>query len=137
MRSVAAATYASGHLLYMRQGTLQARPFNLSRLELTGEEVSLVPGVRVDLGTGFAAFSASPNGVLAHVSGERQTRRTLEWHDRQGTSLGILGDPASYVGVVLSRDGARAATAILDANEVTDLWIYDISRELKIGRAHV
>ena len=131
LRSAAAATYASGQLLYLREGTLQARPLDLKRLELTGEETPLVQGVRLDSAPGFAAFSASPTGVLAYVSGERQTRSTLEWHDRAGTNVGTLGDPADYLGVHLSPDGTRAVTDIADSHQVADLWIYDISRDLR------
>jgi Tol biopolymer transport system component len=131
LHSSAAATYASGHLLYVRDGTLHARPLELKRLELTGEETPLVQGVRLDSAPGFAAFSASPTGVLAYLSGERQTRSTLEWHDRAGTNIGTLGDPADYLGVHLSPDGTRAGTDIADSHQVPDLWIYDISRDLR------
>src|SRR5205823_6414859 len=39
------AVYAQGHLLYLRQNTLMAQPFDVDRLETTGEAMPVAEGV--------------------------------------------------------------------------------------------
>jgi serine/threonine protein kinase len=125
------ARYANGHLVYVREGTLVAHPFDADRLELRGEPVPLVEQVQIaGFGsTGAAgAFSLSDTGVLAYQTGFT-VRSQLAWFDRAGTELARLGDPADYAEVSLSPDGARAAVSVLDtAIGTRDVWLYDVAR---------
>jgi serine/threonine-protein kinase len=41
----------SGHLIYLHDGTLFAAPFDLNRLEVTGQPVPVVEGVTSNGGT--------------------------------------------------------------------------------------
>jgi len=66
VREASSMAYAAGHLLFVREGTLMAQPFNPSRLELTGDAFPIAEQVQFDLGFSLAAFSASSNGVLAY-----------------------------------------------------------------------
>ena len=64
------AVYASpGYLLFTRQGTLMAQPFDEDRLQLVGEAVPVAEGVQTVQITGRAAFTVSENGVLAYRGG--------------------------------------------------------------------
>ena len=64
----------TGHLLYAYQDVLFAAAFDLDRLEVTGEAVPIVQGVRrVDApggNTGAAFFGVSTNGTLVYVPGK-------------------------------------------------------------------
>ena len=108
------ATYANGHVLYLRDGVLVAQAIDLDRLELTGQPVSLVERVQV---TGESAsevagaFSVSQTGVLAYQTGSRISSQ-LVWYNRAGQRLSALGEPADYVDVALSPDNARVATSV-------------------------
>jgi hypothetical protein len=61
------AKYAEGHILFMRGSTLMAQPFDIGRLELTGEAAPLAERVEVGGSTGQSgAFSVSNTGVLVY-----------------------------------------------------------------------
>ena len=83
----------SGLLLYLRQRTLMAQPFDAHRMELSGDAV---PVVEEPIGNfyDYALFSASANGTLAYWSpGKLQSQ--LTWFDAQGRVLGTIGEPIS------------------------------------------
>ena len=84
------ARYAAGHLLYTRQRTLMARPFDPVRLEFRGAEFPVADGVVSE------RFSASQNGTIAYRPAESDFV-TLVWFDRQGSRRGTLGEPAILV----------------------------------------
>jgi len=54
----------SGHLAYVHEGTLFAVPFDLQRLEVTGQPVPLLEGVAADPIGGGAQFSFSDTEKL-------------------------------------------------------------------------
>src|SRR5437763_1124685 len=58
------AIYASGHLLFWRDGALMAQPFDAQSLQLSGEAVPIAEQVQMNLTEIRAVFSASENGVL-------------------------------------------------------------------------
>jgi hypothetical protein len=61
--------WASGHLTYVRDGTLFGAPFNLESLELTGPPAPLLEGFAVTPLSGGAVVSASSTGTLAYLPG--------------------------------------------------------------------
>ncbi len=78
---------ASGDLLYAREGTLFARPFDAASLEFTGAEVPVISKLRVYYG--YTAFSTSQTGTLVFRAGE-QSRYQLVWFDRSGKNIGPI-----------------------------------------------
>jgi serine/threonine protein kinase len=125
--------YANGYLIFLRNGTLLAQPFDVDRLELGGQPVPLVDHVQT---TGAAAsdvagaFTVSETGVLAYQTASL-VRSQLTWFDRAGTQLATLGDQADYVDVALSPDDTRVAVSLLDLEIGTrDIWIFDLARRL-------
>jgi Tol biopolymer transport system component len=128
------AKYASGHLLFARNGTLIAQAFDSGTLELVGEPIPVVEHVQIaGLGTTgvTGAFTVSENGMLAYQTGTVFHSR-LVWFDRSGAQLAALGDHADYGDVTLSPDGTRAAVSVMDARVGTrDLWIFDIARGIR------
>src|SRR5262249_27238852 len=93
--------------VFFRQGTLMTQPFHSANMELTGDPVPIAE--QVGISGAFAAFSVSPNGILAYHLGA-STARQLTWFDRKGTVLGHVGDPGPYREIELSPDVKRAAT---------------------------
>jgi Tol biopolymer transport system component len=123
--------YASGHLLFLRERTLMAQPFDAARRALTGEPVPVAEEVATFASPGSAVFSASQNGVLAYQEGGN-SNSALAWFDRTGKPLGRLGDAAPYGDVELSPDGGRVAVSVLDqALRTRDIWIVDVARGFK------
>ena len=127
------AQYASGYVLFLRDATLMAQPFDLKRLELTGEARPIAEQIQLGGATGrTGAFSVSQTGVLAYQTGAGETQMQLTWFDRSGKALGILGNRADYGDLSLSRDGKRASVELLDAAHRTrDIWLFDLMRGLR------
>ncbi len=59
----------SGHLVYVRENTLFAMPFDIDRMEATGSPSPMVQGVTTNSGNGGSQISFSSTGTLAYVSG--------------------------------------------------------------------
>ena len=75
-----------GYLLYVRESNLLAQPFDAVALRTTGEPLVIVEQLP-SFGTGWAEFSVSENGVLAHETKHSSTR--LVWFDRTGREAGL------------------------------------------------
>lgn len=83
----AIAKYAlSGHLLFVRDGTLHAVPFDLDTLEVRGSPVPVREGIRGDPASGMYYFDVDAAGNLYYVAGSSEgPRRRLNWITRDGT----------------------------------------------------
>ena len=119
----------TGHLVYVRGGTLMAAPFDLDRLE-AGAPVAVVEGVMQPTEiTGAAFVGLSEQGGLVYVPGTFQaTDRTLVWMDRQAGRAEPLPLPSRpYTRVSLSPDGQQVAVEIDQGNQ-QQISIHDVSR---------
>ena len=126
------AIYAQGNLLFLRDTTLVAQPFDARRLTLTGDASPVADQIRISGSMQpYAYFSASENGALAYQMGMETASSQLLWFDRTGKQIGVLGDAAAYTDVELSPDGKRAAVSIPDEGKGRNIWIYDVARGLR------
>jgi serine/threonine protein kinase/Tol biopolymer transport system component len=120
---------STGYLLFMREGTLMAQPFDNRRLELKGQATPVAEQVGDDSnGRGHGAFSASANDILVFWRGGTTPDRQLTWYDRQGKVLGTAGEPGDYQELALSPDGTRVAL-MKRSGQASDLWLLDLSRD--------
>jgi hypothetical protein len=127
VRSSSEGQYASSHLLYLREDTLVAAPFDLSGLSLTGEAKLLVEDVDRDVGRSKGSFTVSAQGTLAFQEGRESNQAQLTWLDRAGRRLGTLGEPGILGEPSISPDGKSAAVSRLDtASRTTQVWRYDL-----------
>jgi dipeptidyl aminopeptidase/acylaminoacyl peptidase len=116
-----------GYLLYVREETLVAHPFNARSGEFTGEPRPLADEVGASA-VGLADFSASRDGTLVYRT-EGGGVRQLVWRDRSGRELGTVGKPDAYGDMWLSPDGGRVVVDTYDAQaDHRDLWIHDLER---------
>jgi Tol biopolymer transport system component len=126
------AEFASGNLLFARGDALLAQPFDLDRLELTGDPQPLVEGIVAMSGAAIAAYSVSQQGLLAYQIGGGDLMTELAWFSREGARLKSLGDPAFHGGPQISPDQTRAAVAVADSETgAGDIWIYDLERGVR------
>jgi len=131
---VQGGTYAhylpTGHLVYLRQGTLMAVPFDLARLEVSGTAVPVLEGISQNPSSGAARLSFSSLGSLAYLPasfGESIDAATLVWVDRKGVVEPLKAPPRPYLFPKLSPDGRRVAVGISGAR--SNIWVYDIPGE--------
>jgi|TARA_B100000315_G_scaffold260853_1_gene326379 serine/threonine-protein kinase len=116
----------SGHLLFFREGVVWAAPFDLDRLEVVGDAVPIVEGVR---SPNRAHYSVSASGSMVYISGSGSVRElSLVWVDRDGSEEDLGLDPKIYRHPRLSPDGKKIAVVISDENTGDDIWIYSIAR---------
>lgn len=116
-----------GYLLFVREGTLIAQPFDAGRLELRGKAYPLATDILVYYpNTGRTSFSVSNTGILAYRS-IASPQSHLAWYDRSGNRLeSITEDGATYIAPSLSPSGRRLA--YVSGDEVAQLWIRDLER---------
>jgi eukaryotic-like serine/threonine-protein kinase len=123
--------YASGHLLYVREGALVAQRFDLDKLAVAGEPVVVASDLLMDERFSRGVFSASQTGLLAYQTGKSTTTSILRWFDRSGKPLGDVGEPAEYFdgsNVEISPDGGRATASIVDLRTgIADIWMIDLA----------
>jgi eukaryotic-like serine/threonine-protein kinase len=119
--------YASGYLLFIRQTTLMAQPFDPAKASFTSDAVPIVEQIQYAAVRSRGMFSISRNGVLVFQTGDPQEQQ-LAVFNRSGTRTILLGER----GATWSRfspDGKAIAFARLDPQlRNSDLWIRDIVR---------
>jgi serine/threonine-protein kinase len=130
-RGARARYLPSGHMVYVRDGTVFAVPFNLERLQATGPEAAVIDGVLQGGGgagtqRAFPDYTVSDSGTLVYTAAET-SHRTLTWIERaDGTAVASAAPPREYGSVALSPDGRRAATFLTIGGQ--GILIVDLER---------
>jgi Tol biopolymer transport system component len=118
---------APGYLLFPRQRTLFAQPFDARKLRLTGDAAPIAEGVGGSALPGGAQYSTSQTGVLAYASGQFGSVQ-LMWYDRSGRRSGPVLAPGPYRQAALSPDSRRAAIERMDpATNHWSIWLLDLA----------
>ena len=126
----AGASYSpTGHLLFVRDTTLMAQPFDLERLEISGDASPIAERVWVGPRT---PFSFSTNGTLAYLDAPVRPESRLAWFDRtgrEGAAVAPMGDygtgPAGPAR--LSPDGKQVAFARGNGLD-QDVFLLDVEK---------
>lgn len=125
----------TGHLVYLRLGTLMAVPFDPVRLAVTGDATGVVDGVMQSARSGASylantlagQFTISDTGALVYLTGGAVAagNRSLVWVNRRGSSLALPVPLRSYGSPRVSPDGQRVAVNTVSPPRV---WNIDIAR---------
>jgi len=119
----------SGHIVYVQNGTLFARLFDLSRFEATGPATPVIGGVMSDTNTGVAQFEVSDTGTLVYLAGESVTEGVdIQWLDRDAKTSPLRTTPANWWNLRFAPDRRRLALQITEGTD--DIWIYEWSRDV-------
>ena len=131
LRSGYQARYASsGHLLFMRESTLYAVPFDLDRLEAAGDAVRVVDGVVGTANTGGVQFSVADNGTLVYVAGRADSPdERIYTMEASGKTTVIRAQGAEWFHPRYSPDGSKLAITIRTGPD-PDIWIHEPERDL-------
>ena len=122
----------AGYLLYWREGTLVAQPFDSGRLQIAGEPSPIAERVGHNWLHARAAFSVSETGVLVHRGADDDLNTELAWFDRGGKQLASVGAPGPYRRLSLSPDEKKVALERADFQARTaDIWLIDVARGIE------
>jgi hypothetical protein len=128
VQAESSAAYASGHLLFVRDGTLMAQPFDAAANEAGSEAFPVAEQLSTEPSR-YASFSVSATGVLAFAHGVGFVGVQLTWFDRAGKSIGTVGDVGLYSGIALSPDESRVAVSLATGSPLNrDIWILGIAQ---------
>ena len=110
-----------GFILFIRNGTLFAQPFNPGTLELHGAQIQLASNA-------MGPISSSANGAISYTSNVDAFKSRLAWVNRDGSGEFSLTDTGYYRDPAMSPDGSRLAYARKDSvNGALDVYVRDIA----------
>jgi serine/threonine protein kinase/Tol biopolymer transport system component len=119
----------SGHLVYAQGAALFAVPFDVNRLEVTGQPVAIVQGVTTYTVSGAPLFAVSDAGTLAYVPGDLiTTDAPMMWMRRDGTMTPMRSIPRDWRSPQFSPDGKRIAFHVDDGRQL-DVYTYEWARD--------
>jgi serine/threonine protein kinase/Tol biopolymer transport system component len=123
--------YANGAVVFATTDRIVAQPFDLQRMQPTGESVTIAEHVGFAQNAG-AAFALSENGTLVYAPQESGGKSRLTWMDRDGRVVSTVSDEADYSNLELSRDGRRLAVSVTDPSKNTrDIYVVDLERGVR------
>jgi serine/threonine protein kinase/Tol biopolymer transport system component len=127
---------ATGHLVFVRSGTVVAAPFDAERLEITGGAVTVISDVMQAayttsnaIETGSAQLAMSSSGLLVYATGGvfRSPERLPVWVDRATGKVQPLPlPPRAYYDPHLSPDGQQILMWTQGKERI--VWVYDMRR---------
>lgn len=118
----------TGHLIFARNGSIMAVPFDAERGEVKGTPVAVISGVMTAPGAGSAGFAVSrESGTLVYMpGGPDETRAEMIWIGLDGKIEPVGAPVMSYSSVALSPDGTRIAAGVWGANDA--VFVHDLNR---------
>lgn len=119
----------TGHLLFARSNALWAVSFDVDRLEVTGEAIPVVEGVRQEP-NGAVQYDIARDGTLVYASPSTDAvpQHSLLWIDRNGETKPLTADPGEYQNLSISPTGREIALQIRGEGGSDHIWVLDIER---------
>ncbi len=99
-----------GYIVYgAGDGVLTAMPFDGTNRKVLGEPISLISGMRMEAGFGYAEFTISGDGTLVYVPGRNQLYVNIAFVSPNGGIDTLPFPPGPYTQPRLSPDGTQLA----------------------------
>jgi eukaryotic-like serine/threonine-protein kinase len=118
----------SGHILFVRENTLMAQPFDALSARLAGEVFSVGEGVSLTGNNAYAPATISDSGVLLYFKGGAAGElNQIAWYDRTGKFLGPVVPSGAVFDPAISPDGKSVAFT-RNVGAVPNLWLRDLAR---------
>ena len=117
----------TGHLLYRRAGTIMAVPFDLQKLEATGQPFTVLENVALSI-VNNAHFAVSNSGLLVYAPAlEVGSVYALRWVDRSGGESSVALSSPALEEPRISPDGERLVLTVREQTNA-DAWTYHLTR---------
>lgn len=118
----------NGHILFVRDGTLMAAPFDAVSAQIAGDVFPLAQGVSLVSPSSYMPVSVSDNGVLLYQAADAGGEESqIALFDRSGKPLGPVSAPGKVSNPAFSPD--EKLVAFQRANGAgEDLWLRDLNR---------
>ncbi len=125
----------SGHIVFVRSGTLMAVPFDAANLKVRGDPVVVLEDLMQAEGVassaynvGIGQYSISRSGTLAYLPGGimPEAQSQLNWVDLAGNSGPAPLSSGAYFYAFFSPDGTRLAYNEGMLGEAASTWVYDL-----------
>jgi len=122
---------STGHLVFIRQGTLFGVPFDPERLEIRGTPTPLLNNIgSANVLDGGAQFTFSATGTFVYLQGQTGANAyPISWLDSSGQMMPLIAQPGAYGAPRVSPDGSRLAYTAA-GGKGGDVWVYDLQREM-------
>lgn len=132
LHTKSSVAYSQGHILYMRESTLMARPLDLDELEFSADGFPIAENVSYLENWSRGVFSASPDGKLAFREGSVSTGSQLLIYDTTGSIIDSVGEQVQQYSQEWSPDETQIAVDINDqSSSQWDIWIHHLERGIK------
>jgi eukaryotic-like serine/threonine-protein kinase len=122
-----------GHLVFIRENTLMAQPFDGGTGQVSGEVFPVSEGVAFTNVNNFAPVTASGNGVLLYWTGGGGGGggiNQIVWYDRAGKLLEPVGQPGIVIMPAISPDEKTIAFSRGDSGSSNrDIILRDLGRQ--------
>ena len=118
----------AGHILFVRENTLMAVPFEPVSAQIAGEVFPVADGVSLTTPSTWLPVTVSSGGVLIYEhtrAGSADSQ--FGWYDRNGKFLTLAGAPGKVSNPAISPDGKLVAFQRQN-NAGSDLWVLDLNR---------
>jgi serine/threonine-protein kinase len=116
----------TGHLVYARAGVLEAVPFDLATLKVTGDAVPVLKQVLLDSTYDTAQYTFSCKGLLVYVPGDDTAKSIPAWRNQDGTIEALPMRAQIYGTPKLSPDGKQLAIVVGPEGK-QDIYVYDVT----------
>jgi Tol biopolymer transport system component len=125
LESKSSAVYSSGFLLFVRDSTLMAQPFDLKSRTTRGEARATQEAVQIDGSTWNSPVAVSNNGVLVYGLGGSSGNNRAALYDRAGRRMRNLTPVGNILSVNARRDFRRLVFE-WQQQPLADIWLVDM-----------
>jgi eukaryotic-like serine/threonine-protein kinase len=116
-----------GYLLFVKDGTLMAQPFNARNLTVIGDMFPIAEKIGYNPVNGHAAIGVSEDGTLIYRTTNVTVATELTWFDRSGKKTGTVPVTGIFQRPYLSPDEKHLVVEKKDGN-TSDIWLIDLAR---------
>ncbi|MEE2875165.1 MAG: hypothetical protein VYD09_01375 [Chloroflexota bacterium] len=127
----------SGHIVFSRDASVWAVPFDLAELDLAGEQAPVLLGVETDQRRGVANYAFSEDGRLVYLRGSSLNLQSgallLTRFARDGNLIPADIEAQQFGHIALSPNERQVALTLYENSATSDIWVWDLNRDI-LGR---